>query len=70
MSRPRTVSGDWLKEFLANGRKSVNDVKTEAARRGERFRTISTRKRELGIVSERIQDVWYWRDPSAKNNEF
>jgi hypothetical protein len=70
MSRTRKVNGDWLKEFLANGRKSANEVKFEATRRGERFRTISARKRELGIISERIQDVWYWRDPSTLSRDF
>jgi hypothetical protein len=69
MSRTRTVNGDWLTEFLATGRKPANDVKAEAVRRGVKFNSLSNRKRELGIISERIQDVWYWRDPSVKTLE-
>lgn len=58
----------WLKGLLSAGRRKAEDVLAAAVASGyatERSaRTLHTVKASLGIVSEKENNVWYWRDPA------
>jgi hypothetical protein len=63
MARPqkeRLIAREWLRSFLASGRKSRSEIK-HAFRLDGRFGfgTLQTAKRELGVRSEK-EDEWFW----------
>jgi hypothetical protein len=48
-------------KLLAGGvRVLATDVQRQAEAAGLKYRTVCTAKAELGVLSERDGDVWYW----------
>ena len=60
-SAQRDKAKDFLLKLLAGGvRVLATDVQRQAEAAGLKYRTVCTAKAELGVLSERDGDVWYW----------
>lgn len=57
----------FLREFLAAGTVSANDVKAAAAKDGIKERTLDSAKGDLGVMSHRVGSVWMWALPEGRN---
>src|SRR6267154_6303505 len=55
----------WLKGLLSAGRRKADDVIAAAEAAGTKERTLRRVKAELRIISEKADDIWYWRDPAV-----
>src|SRR5437879_8418860 len=67
MSRPSKQQNiePWLKGLLSAGRRKAEDVLAAAKAAEYSERTLRSVKVTLGIVSEKEDDIWYWRDPAV-----
>lgn len=62
-SPKKDTAKDFLRDALAEGRKPAAVVTAEAASIGIKERTLKTAKAELGILSIRAGELWYWLLP-------
>jgi hypothetical protein len=56
----------WLKGLLGAGRRKAEDVLAAGEGAGYSERSLRRVKIALGIVSEQVQEIWYWRDPTIE----
>jgi hypothetical protein len=60
-SAQRDKAKDFLLKLLAGGvRVLATDVQRQAEAAGLKYRTVCTAKVDLGVLSEKDGDVWYW----------
>jgi hypothetical protein len=55
----------WLRGLLSAGRRKADEVLTAGQNAGYPPRTLRRAKADLGIVSEKGDGLWYWRDPNV-----
>jgi hypothetical protein len=67
MARPSKQQNiePWLKGLLGAGRRKAEDVIAAAEAAGIKERTLRRVKAELRVISEKADDIWYWRDPAV-----
>ncbi len=58
-----------LMGMLGTGRKKAREIYAYADCLGISERTVNSVKKEMGILSERIDKVWYWRLPDEDRKE-
>ncbi len=70
-SRTRERAAEWLRQFLADGRRRAAEVVEAAATAGIPSRTLERVKAVVGVKSEAVARAgrveWWWRDPVADN---
>jgi hypothetical protein len=57
---PRSRAGTFLRRTLAQGPVLANEIMQRSRAAGIKVRTLNRAKRELGIQSRRIGNVWVW----------
>ena len=72
--RPRERAAEWLRQFLATGKRRATEVLEAARAAGIPNRTLDRVKATVGAVSEAENHggkvEWGWRDPKADAAEW
>jgi putative DNA primase/helicase len=69
-------AADFLREYLASGRKRVTEIREAARGHGHAWRTVERAKHDLGVVSVNVPEAssdgkappkpcWYWQLPTG-----
>ncbi len=59
------LAEDWLRQFLSDGPKAQADVR-KAMPGAMGWRTMETAKKNLGVISKKTRDSWYWQLPEGQ----
>ena len=70
----RERAAEWLRAFLAEGKRRATEVSESARAAGIAERTLNRVKRKMGVKSDALNCAgkieWWWRDPAAAGNAF
>jgi Tfp pilus assembly protein FimV len=59
------IATNFLKEYLRDSPRAIGEIRTAAARKGLKWRTLETAKARLHIIVQRECGAWFWRLPGV-----
>ena len=58
------TTGQWLQQYLKEGRRKASEVYSAAEKSGVAVRTLKRAKSAVGVLSSKEDGIWYWYLPS------
>ncbi len=67
--KPVDVAAAWLLAQLSQGELPASDLQIAATLHGIKDRTLNRAKKQLGVVSRKVENRWYWALQDASNEQ-
>jgi hypothetical protein len=61
------TTGQWLQQYLKDGRRKASEVYSAAEKSGVAMRTLKRAKSSVGVQSSKEDGVWYWYLPPNRS---